>query len=547
MTRSFDVPVRPAWGGVARSRLLELEPGQSLNLGTDLAAGLLPGSVTARVTLSATPPIPFSQLLDELLKYPYGCAEQTTTRGYAALLLDADTAKRMGFAGLDADERRQRLEGAFSRLASFQTGSGHFSFWGGDSEAYPILTPYIGEFLLEARDAGFAVPESTLQKALERMNEDLLTGSPPFYGYDNRDHLRFAYQAHAGYVLARLNRAPLGTLRSLHDNERAKAKTPLALLHLGLALSLQGDHGRGKKAIAEAFAKKDERTGWWGDYGSSLRDQALLVMLAKRHKLSVPTINARLLELSKRLAGQGEGYHWYSTQEQIAIARLGKQMIGALDPNNTLSGEVTVRGNAGTLTADRIHSRAFDYRDLDAGVRYALRSAGKLYATLDVSGIPRARPVPKTDSLSVVRRYFNLDGTPWKGGALKEGQSLIVQLEVQSRTRMPDALLVDLLPAGLEIENLNLAPAEQWADISIDGSSLDKRGSQANILHEEYRDDRFVAALKLEYGTAKLYYIARAVTPGSYAVPSPQVEDMYRPELRAVGKTWPETITVVQP
>jgi hypothetical protein len=547
VTRSFDVPVRPAWGGVARSRLLELEPGQSLNLGTDLAAGLLPGSVTARVTLSATPPIPFSQLLDELLKYPYGCAEQTTTRGYAALLLDADTAKRMGFAGLDADERRQRLEGAFSRLASFQTGSGHFSFWGGDSEAYPILTPYIGEFLLEARDAGFAVPESTLQKALERMNEDLLTGSPPFYGYDNRDHLRFAYQAHAGYVLARLNRAPLGTLRSLHDNERAKAKTPLALLHLGLALSLQGDHGRGKKAIAEAFAKKDERTGWWGDYGSSLRDQALLVMLAKRHKLSVPTINARLLELSKRLAGQGEGYHWYSTQEQIAIARLGKQMIGALDPNNTLSGEVTVRGNAGTLTADRIHSRAFDYRDLDAGVRYALRSAGKLYATLDVSGIPRARPVPKTDSLSVVRRYFNLDGTPWKGGALKEGQSLIVQLEVQSRTRMPDALLVDLLPAGLEIENLNLAPAEQWADISIDGSSLDKRGSQANILHEEYRDDRFVAALKLEYGTAKLYYIARAVTPGSYAVPSPQVEDMYRPELRAVGKTWPETITVVQP
>jgi uncharacterized protein YfaS (alpha-2-macroglobulin family) len=314
-----------------------------------------------------------------------------------------------------------------------------------------------------------------------------------------------------------------------------------------LALSLQGDQGRGKKAIAEAFAKKDERTGWWGDYGSSLRDQALMVMLAKQHKLSVPKSDARLLDLSKRLAGDGDGYHWYSTQEQIAIARLGKQMIGSLDPNNTLSGEVTVRGNASTLLADRIHSRSFDYRDLDGGVRYALRSSGKLYATLDVAGIPRARPAPKTDTLSVVRRYFNLDGTPWKGGNLKEGQSLIVQLEIEGRTRMPDALLVDLLPAGLEIENLNLTPAEQWADVSIDGTSLDERGSQANILHEEYRDDRYVAALKLEYGTAKLYYIARAVTPGTYVVPPPQVEDMYRPELRAVGKAWPEAITVVQP
>ena len=33
----------------------------------------------------------------------------------------------------------------------------------------------------------------------------------------------FAYQAHAGYVLARVNRAPLGTLRALYDNERSKA------------------------------------------------------------------------------------------------------------------------------------------------------------------------------------------------------------------------------------------------------------------------------------------------------------------------------------
>ena len=45
----------------------------------------------------------------------------------------------------------------------------------------------------------------------------------------------------------------------------------------------------------------------------------------------------------------------------------------------------------------------------------------------------------------------------------------------------------------------------------------------------------------------KLFYLVRAVTPGTYTVPPPQLEDMYRPELRAIGKTRPETIKVVQP
>jgi uncharacterized protein YfaS (alpha-2-macroglobulin family) len=112
---------------------------------------------------------------------------------------------------------------------------------------------------------------------------------------------------------------------------------------------------------------------------------------------------------------------------------------------------------------------------------------------------------------------------------------------------MPDALLEDLLPAGLEVENLNLTPSDQWADVTVDGVSLSDRGSEADIVHEEYRDDRYVAAIKLGYGSAKLFYLVRAVTPGTYVVPPPQVEDMYRPDLRGVGEVSPTSITVVAP
>jgi uncharacterized protein YfaS (alpha-2-macroglobulin family) len=548
VNREFEVPVRPAWGAVARSELRTLAVGQELTLGTSIADGLMPDTVNARVSVSSMPPIPFAQVLENLLEYPYGCAEQTTTRGYAALLLDAATAKKLGIAGLTPDARRRRLEATFSRLASMQTSSGHFSFWGGDTEAYPILTPYIAEFLLDARDEGFAIPEPVLQKALERLNEDLLTGSAPFYGYTYRDHLRFAYQAHAGYVLARVNRAPLGTLRAMYDNERTKAITPLALLHLGIALNLQGDKARGGKAVALAFTRKDERPEYLGDYGTSTRDEALLVMLVKKYKLRVPKIDARLLSLSRNLAARSnEHYVWYSTQEQIALARLGKTMAGELDTERTFDGKLAVGSKELVLAALRNDSRRFSYEELGSGLRYSLKSTGTLYVTIDVAGIPRNRPAVDASKISVSRSFYTTDGELWKGGTLREGQPLIVELKVASGPNMPDALLVDLLPAGLEIENLNLTPPEQWADIEVDGVSIDERSGEANLVHEEYRDDRYVAALKLTGGPAKLFYLVRAVTPGTYTVPPPQLEDMYRPELRAIGKTSPETIKVVQP
>jgi uncharacterized protein YfaS (alpha-2-macroglobulin family) len=548
INRSFEVAVRPAWGSVARSSLRTLAPGESLALGTDLAEGLMPDTVAVRVSVGTQPPIPFASVMDDLLSYPYGCAEQTTSRGYAALLLDQDTAAKLGMKGLDANERRKRLEGAFSRLAAFQTSSGHFSFWGGDSEAYPVLTPYITEFLLDARDEGFAVPEAVLQKALERLSEDLLTGSVPFYGYDHREHLRLAYQAQAGYVLARVNRAPLGTLRALYDNERKKAITPLPLLHLGIALNLQGDKVRGAKAVAAAFALKDERPDYLGDYGTRIRDEALIAMLARRWQLKAPEAEPRLLALSKDLSARNAGnWVWYSTQEMVALARLGKLMAGDMDPSRTLAASLVVGERTLALGPGKLDSRKFDYGELQQQLRYASKSEGTLYVQVDVAGVPRNRPAVDTRKMSVARSYWNPDGTAWKGGDLKEGQVLVVELKVETSVSMPDALLVDLLPAGLEVENLNLTPPEQWADIAVDGVSLDDRGSAATLVHEEYRDDRYVAALKLEGGAAKLFYLVRAVTPGNYVVPPPQLEDMYRPELRAIGKVSPETIRVVQP
>ncbi|WP_205392166.1 alpha-2-macroglobulin [Xanthomonas hydrangeae] len=546
--RSYDLPVRAGWPQVLRTQTRVLDPLAPITLDSGFADGLMAGSVTARMVVSPLPPIPFASALQGALEYPYGCAEQTTSKGYAALLLDDATAKALGTKGLDAATRRERMEGAFGRLASMQIASGHFSMWGDDGYVNPGLTPYIAEFLLDAKDAGFAVPDNVLQKALNRLSEDLLSGGNEFYGQDRRDSLKFANQAWSGYVLARVNRAPLGTLRALYDNQRDKALTGLSLVHLGAALSLQGDTKRGQAAIKAGFAKdSSERPLYFADYGSAIRDDALMMAMLHERGLSRPEYDTRAVALGRALdARRATGWLWLSTQEQVALARLGKALM--VGQGKQVAGTLTVGGEVQEIAPARLFGRSFDSAALARGVQFAPQGEAPMYAGLEVAGIPRSAPEPDTRTLSVERSWYTTDGKPWTPRPLKEGEALIVRVVITANSNMPDALLTDLLPAGLEIENFNLGDAKQWADVVVDGIGISERSSAADVKHEEFRDDRYVAALSLSSGSkAQVYYLVRAVTPGTYTVPPSLVEDMYRPELRGVGRSTPATMTVVQP
>jgi uncharacterized protein YfaS (alpha-2-macroglobulin family) len=545
--RSYDLPVRPAWPSVVRARTQVLGTGGAASMDAGFADGLMPGSVRARMVVSALPPIPFAAALKGALDYPYGCAEQTTSKGYAALELDAATALQFGVSGLDAAKRRARLEGAFGRLASMQVSSGHFSMWGGDDDVDPSLTPYIVEFLLDAREGGFAIPEAVLQKALQRLSEDLLAGGHEFYGRDHRPHLKFAYQAHAGYVLARVNRAPLGTLRALYDNERKQSLTALPMVHLGLALALQGDRTRGTRAIADGFAFTGERPPYLGGYDSALRDDALMVALTRERGFARPAFDARVIDIGRELdARRRMPWFWLSTQEQIALARLGKAL--SADVTRLVSGNVSVGGQAEAIAPVKSFGRDVDYAALASGVRFVPAGKPPYYASLDVSGVPRTAPAEDASTIKVERAWFGTDGKPWTPRALKEGEALIVRVAITADRDMPDALLTDLLPAGLELENFNLGDAKQWAGVVVEGIDIAERSGEATVRHEEFRDDRYVAALKLDAGSkARVFYLVCAVTPGTYTAPPPLVEDMYRPTLRGVGKSVPASITVVQP
>lgn len=555
--RHFEFAVRPAWPETVSTTPLALEAGKPQHFGAAAVADLFPPTVRAQITLSTLPPLPYASALRGILDYPYGCIEQTTSKGYAALILDGQTAKALGAPVMSDDVRKAAVEGALARIASFQASNGHFSFWGGDSPIETFTTPYVVDFMLDARDAGFAVPQDALQKALQRLNDDLLAGGHPYYGYEHHDHMRIADEAYSGFVLARVNRAPLGTLRAIFDNDRSKLVAPLPLVHLGIALKLMGDNERGQKAIAEAFAWNKERPWYVGDYGSDLRDLALMVALTHSYGMNKPEYDTKLvdwarnasanvIERQKKEAGYRWSWSYLSTQEQAAIARVARA-FDAKD-NAPLAATISVNGKTEQAPNQRVWNRDLSVAELNAGVTVTPTSQAAIFATLDVAGIPQKAPAADPSQIDVRRSYFTTDGKPWTGSQLKEGDTLIVELTIEARMDMPNALVTDLLPGGLEVENLNLGGAQQWAGVVIDGIDLDQHTSAAQIVHEEYRDDRYAAALNLTRGdAAHVFYLVRAVTPGSYTVPPPLVEDMYRPAVRGIGKVEPARITVIEP
>ncbi|HEX7110974.1 MAG TPA: alpha-2-macroglobulin, partial [Mizugakiibacter sp.] len=528
--RHFELIVRPAWPETVASAAYALDKPQPLAFDAEAAKGLMPATVRARLTLSALPPLPYASALAGVLRYPYGCIEQTTSKAYATLLLDDGLARMLGVPPLGDAERQARVAGAFARISGMQTATGHFSMWGGDGYVNPFLTPYVVEFLLDARDAGFAVPRDTLQKALQRLGDDLLAGGHPYYSYEHADHLRFADEAYSGYVLARVNRAPLGTLRALYDNDRGKALTPLPLVHLGVALKLMGDAPRAEKAVAQAFAMQGERPWYLGDYGSELRDTALMVALVHRYGLDKPEYDARVLALARDVIERQHQndvmtarYPWWggwshlSTQEQVALARLARTLVGTAPA--PVRGSLVMAGQREHVEVATMWSRDFDGAELDRGVHFE-PVATPLFATFDVAGVPLQAPAADGSKIDVRRRWYTTDGKPWDGDTLKEGDTLIVGLAIEAREDMPDALVTELLPGGLELENLNLTDASQWEKVVVDGINLSERGSAADLVHEEFRDDRYAAALHLSRGQqAHLFYLVRAVTPGNYAVP----------------------------
>uniref|UniRef100_UPI002629878C alpha-2-macroglobulin family protein n=1 Tax=Fusobacterium sp. TaxID=68766 RepID=UPI002629878C len=110
------------------------------------------GSVKSYITISNTPQLSLDKRINWLIRYPYGCVEQTTSTVFPQLYLE----KLTNIKNFNREEVLKNINGGIDRLEKFQLYDGSFSYWiGGESDIW--ATNYVGNFLIEAKNLGYYV------------------------------------------------------------------------------------------------------------------------------------------------------------------------------------------------------------------------------------------------------------------------------------------------------------------------------------------------------------------------------------------------------
>jgi uncharacterized protein YfaS (alpha-2-macroglobulin family) len=211
-----------------------------------------------------------------------------------------------------------------------------------------------------------------------------------------------------------------------------------------------------------------------------------------------------------------------------------------------MAAEVAVRVSGGDMTV-AVGDAVPETRAEPIYLRRPLGSGGpeqtvtnrgntQVWRSVSIIGVPAADLPAETKGYTVTRKVYRPDGTDADPNKARQTDLFVVVIKGTriDGSQAAQTLVVDLLPAGFEIETATVSKGRSTTDYSW-------LPELTEATYTEERDDRFVAALDLKGGVKDftLAYVVRAVTAGEFTYPALVVEDMYEPETSgrtAMGK-----------
>jgi uncharacterized protein YfaS (alpha-2-macroglobulin family) len=497
------------------------------------------------VTTTSTALQELTDALIYLQEYPYGCAEQISSRILAtAALKDVLTAFKAAELP-KPDQMQSAMDRDMARLTEMQNDDGGFGFWTRYTRPYPYVGVHVAHALVLAKQKGFAVPAPLYERSMS-----YIKAIETKFDGDYSPETRRCITAYALYV-----RHLAG------DTDAARARRMLAEASLdnlgpevvGWLLSiLPGD-----PAMVPARLWLDNHateTAGAAHFTFSYADAAYLVLSSNRRADAI-VLDALITDQPKSdlipklvrglLDGRVRG-HWSGTQEDafvlLALDRYFRtyeavtpDFVARLFLGAKVAGEGQFRGR----TTDRVATQIpMAYLARTPGVQKLTIDkvgAGRLYYRVGMRYAPRDLSLKPADyGFSVHRVYEAIDKPgdvrrdPDGTWVIRAGAKVRVRLTMIATTRRYHVALTDPTPAGFEALNSELQGTE-----SVDPGVVTAYGWRWGQWweHENLRDERAEAFTSYLYEGAYDYaYVCRATTPGEFIVPPAKAEEMYAPE-----------------
>ncbi|PHI19835.1 hypothetical protein CEQ90_10605 [Lewinellaceae bacterium SD302] len=529
-TQEIEIDVRNPNPLESRSTDLVLAAGESKTFDYNPFGDM--DSREATLEVSTLPPLNLDRHLRYLIRYPYGCAEQTTGPAFAQVNLD----KMVELTDERKKEVQNNVRGGIDRLVNFQTSDGGMGYWPGASKAHPWASNYILHFFLEAEAAGYTIPISTKDRLIKyQQNAVANWRSSSAYDYYSSTQQRQFDHAYRLFTLALANKADLGAMnrlrsgKSLNTNTRSFLAAAYALT--GKA-SIAGDLLTSNNVVIEDYRE----LGY--TFGSSVRDRAILLSVYGRLGM-----NDRAGQLALRLARDVGDRRYLNTQEAAfvitaftkyaEISAQGSKVVN-VDYVAPDGGSNQLAANSGLLQIELPTA---------SDGNFTLRNNGNttVYATTILSGKPLpGEEVERSNGIELGVSYEDLDGNPLDVSNLTSGTDFIAVYNVAPKTDRyryyQNMALQQIAASGWEINNERMGFIQSEDDrLYEDGDYSDRTDN--SYRYQDYRDAQVNTFFNVRYNRRKEYRIRMtAAYPGRYYLPSQLAEAMYDPEVMARTK-----------
>lgn len=500
-------------------------------------------TVKCRPTLAGV----LTDALPYLVKYPYGCTEQTLNSFLPAVIV------REAIADLDVMPDSPELDSGFllavvdkgmKKLLSMQSADGGWGWFAGCPESSAHLTSIVMHGLKIASESGISVDASVMERGkkylLDHQARRIKEIDEKKSEVDDIDALVFSTLSEYGDKNESMKKLLFG-------NRKALSLYGKSLFALGLDPEADREMLDALMRNIEQYLVRDSenqtafldtpRSCWWFWFNDDIETQANYLSLLMKFKPDSDVVPGLVKYL---VCNRKNATYWKSTRDTayciealLEYFKKSGEKETDMDVEILLDGKIrkTVKLDKGNLFSSDASS-SIAGSDIKSGkhiVEIRKKGKGRLYCDASFSYFSLEDFIKAEGlDLKVRRNYYLLKkkDDPNAGfekvrlddlATVRSGEDVEVELVIESKNDYEYMLFEDMKPAGFECPEVRSG----YTDSSLGA-------------YVEYRDTKVAFFVSyLPRGTHNLIYRLRAETPGKFSALPARGEAMYSPELKA--------------
>ncbi|PID27305.1 MAG: hypothetical protein CR982_06035 [Candidatus Cloacimonadota bacterium] len=493
--KEYEIAQRPSSPYEQTNKIYIIEPGNSFNMDIrDL--GVL-NTDSHNLTFGSSLLYGIKGRVSELIKYPYGCLEQTITKAYAQLFLKPmfkDNRKALN--SID-----NNINDTMKKIGAFTVSGGGFSLWEGDG-FYSWVTLYTLQFIADAKKLGYGFNPNIEKRSFKRL-----------YDYVNNEKKNFYTTLKAVPILQKEGYDLLPRLNYIREIFYEKLTT-LEKAYLALGFKAYGKEDIGLD-IYKSIDFNETLSNDYNYYCSnlSINAEVAAIMFKMGDK-------KKAYEMCTQIVKSIDSNNYISTYSMSQIMRSFKIIFGEISSGDQF--ELIVNG-------DKVRSKggSIELNDYsEEKINIENRGESNIYLSYYHTYLPlkSKKNVSESSGIEIKSEWLDNEFKPLNFEKVKRNEEIyqVVYIGNISGRYINQVALSQVVPPGLKPINPAINKFE------IPGNELKRTNlKELSLISMDYRDDRINLFFNL-YNRNYVYVLKYNVTfEGDYYLPPIKAEAMY--------------------